>query len=149
MIYVLSVQEFLKFMGDTWQHFNFLRNLFVMAAEGICPLKWTWTMYAQLDTQSGFPELTSLTEDIREFPWGHERYSFCQSTAVSACYEWDVEADLPNQILLSFSKFRCKISQAVGITRATVKAVGERSAYLVRIAPSLNQRSSPSQPNPH
>ena len=90
---------------------------------------------AQLDTQSGFQALTSLTKDIREFPWGHGTYSFCQSTAVSARYEWDVEADLPNQILLSFSKFRCKIRQALWITRATVKAVGERSPYLVRIAP--------------
>ena len=58
MIYVLSVQEFHKFMEDTWQHFNFLRDLFVMAVEGICPLKWTWTMHNwthKVDSQSSLP----------------------------------------------------------------------------------------------
>ena len=45
MIYVLSVQECHNFMEDIWQHFNFFRNLFVMAVEGICPLKWTWTVH--------------------------------------------------------------------------------------------------------
>ena len=35
--------------------------------------------YAQLDAQSGFPELTSLTEDIREFPCGHERTVFAKA----------------------------------------------------------------------
>ena len=45
MIYVLSVQECHNFMEDIWQHFNFFRNLFVMAVEGICPLKRTWTVH--------------------------------------------------------------------------------------------------------
>ena len=34
---------------------------------------------AQLDTQSGFQELTSLTKDIREFPWSHEPTVFAKA----------------------------------------------------------------------
>lgn len=73
---------------------------------------------------------------------------FLPKNSCSARCEWDVEADLPNQILLSFSKFRCKIRQALWITRATVKAVGERSAYLVRIAPPSTKDPALLNPTP-
>ena len=69
MVYVLSVQEFHKFLEDIWQHSNFPRNLHVVAVEEVCPLK-IYLDYEQLETQSEFEELTSLTKAIRELPWG-------------------------------------------------------------------------------
>lgn len=95
MVYVLSVQEFHKFLEDIWQHSNFPRNLHVVAVEEICPLK-IYLDCEQLDTQSEFEELISLTKDIREFLWGPE-CSLCQSTAVGAWCEWDVEGDFPTR----------------------------------------------------